>query len=151
VEKTSHPGFDPRTVQPVVSRLYRLHYPGPHTDSSLLQSITYGEQKKDTSTEAVLCKNAENIRYKRHYTDQTLAVEPEILLVLTVHFDVLEMWLFISVLFQIVTNFIQVFVRNRHTSSNRRHGESFNQDNEIEKSDKSWIHLVEKPLIEFRY
>jgi hypothetical protein len=54
----------------------------------------------DTSTEALnvlLYKNVANIKYKRH-TDQTLAVEPEILLVSRINFDVLNMWLSISVL-----------------------------------------------------
>jgi len=37
-----------------------------------------------------------------------------------------------------------MFVSNRHTTSNRRHGKAFNQDHEIGKSDKSFIHLVQK-------
>jgi hypothetical protein len=65
----------------------------------------------DTSSEALsvpLCKSAENIRYKRH-TDQKAAAEPEILMVLRIKFDVLKMWLYISVFYQIVTNCRQIF------------------------------------------
>jgi len=99
----------------------------------------------DTSTvelNVFLCKNVKNIGYKRRM-DQTLAVEPEVLLALLINFDVLKMWLFISVLYQIVTNFRQMFVK-KNRLNNRRHGKAFNQDHENEKSDKYWIHLVQK-------
>jgi len=40
------PGFDPRTVQPVASRLYRLSYLGPYISLTLrlLMSYTYMER-----------------------------------------------------------------------------------------------------------
>jgi len=93
----------------------------------------------DALTEALnvfLCKNAENIRYKRRI-NQKLAVEPEIILPLLINFDVLKMWLFISVLYQIVTNFRQMFVKKIDLIIEDTE-KTFNQDHENKKSDKYW-------------